>query len=88
MKFEKLTKENLLKLRSEGYNLLFYNKKVSDLCVTWFPQAIEDIYDHIINLCSIGAIAFEKPNIIVIDHVIEDLSEEDLYGYVFVSAYN
>lgn len=87
MKFEKLTREILIKLKAEGYNLLIYNKKVSNLCVTWFPESIENIYDHIADLCNIGAIIYEKPNILVIDDII-NISDDYLVGYVFVGGYN
>lgn len=87
MKFEKLTRETLIKLKSEGYNLLVYNKKVSTLCVTWFPQSIENIYDHLINLSYEGDVVFEKPNIIIIDYMIENAEENDLYGYVFIDSF-
>ncbi len=88
MKFEKLTKAILFKLKEQGYNTVIHNRNISGICITWFPESIENIYDYIASLCSLGAIVYEKPNILVIDDGIENISEEYLVGYVFVGGYN
>jgi len=88
MKFEKLSKKNLFKLKEDGYNLLIYNKEVSELCITWFPETKDNIYEYVANLCSNGDIIFDKPNILILDEGIVNVSDKDLIGDVFVGGYS
>ena len=84
MKLERLTIELLFKLKSQGYNIITYNNKVSDHNIIWFPETIENIQEYLLGLSNLGKIVYEDPNILVIDYVIKNLSDDELIGDVLI----
>jgi len=84
MKLERLTIELLLKLKSQGYNIITYNNKVADDNIVWFPETKENIEDYLLGLNNLGKIVYEDPNFLVIDYAIENLSNTELVGEVLV----
>lgn len=82
MQLKTLTREMLIHLKLQGFNVLTYNNKISDNSIIWFPEVVEDVYEYITGLCDLGMLLFDEPNILVIDEAIDNIAADHLVGEV------
>lgn len=82
MEFVQLTRFVLLALRSKGFNVLTSVNGVSHDDPTWIPARIEDIDAFLSE--KIEHTPFQEKAILVIDDALENISEDQLIGMVWV----
>lgn len=78
MQFEKVSKRLLKELSAKGYNILTSNEQLSADMVYWYPEKVWDVQQYI------ESVAYDEPNILVIQDAIENIRDKDLIGLVFV----
>ncbi|NQD71640.1 hypothetical protein HP439_13000 [Sphingobacterium shayense] len=81
MKFVRLTKDVLIKLRLLGFNILRAPMSIEHQDPTWYPLQVENVWEYIDDL---SGVPFEEDNVLVIDDAIDNIREEDLIGSVWM----
>lgn len=81
MKFVKLTKEVLLDLKRQGYNILTSVNTVDDDDPTYTPVRVDDVWGY---LDQLAVVPLSEPEIIVIDGALENYSDDMLRGMVLI----
>ena len=87
MRFEKVTHSVLKELKRKGYNVLIAPSDCEDNeNVTWKAITVPNVMDWLVALdCEgITAVPFREPNILIIQDALNNISEEDLKGSVFI----
>ncbi len=87
MRFEKVTHSVLKELQRKGYNVLIAPSDCEDSeNVTWKAITVPNVFEWLVALdCEgITAVPFKEPNILVIQDALDNISEEDLKGSVFI----
>lgn len=81
MKFVRLTKNVLVDLKRQGYNILTSVNTVDDEDPTYTPVKVDSVWDYLDN---VTVVPMFEPEIIVIDEALENYSDEMLRGMVLI----
>ncbi len=86
MQFKKVTHSLLNELKQKGYNALTSNNELSDLQIYWYPEEVSNVNQYIVKLTNRGYVApLNQPMILWIQDAIDNLSEYELAGIVFIT---
>jgi len=81
MKFVRLTKNVLVDLKRQGYNILTSVNTVDDEDPTYTPVKVDSVWDYLDN---VTVVPLSEPEIIVIDEALENYSDDMLRGMVLI----
>ncbi|MDM1293364.1 hypothetical protein HX021_03530 [Sphingobacterium sp. N143] len=86
MKFVKVNRAVLRVLQAQGYNVLVSPVDIQDpQNITWKAMTVTDV-DSWIRSLYCGHKSTGRPNILVIDYVLANISEKYLSGSVFIES--
>jgi len=85
MKFVPLSRSILLDLKQSGYQILTSKNAVDDPDPTWYPLAVADVDEYLLNLDCVGSIdPMKELAILVIEDALNSIDQELLIGQVFI----
>lgn len=87
IQFEKITHEILRVLKQKGYNVLTSNNKLTDPEIYWYPEQVLSIAKYRYNLNDRGyREALAHPIIVRIQYALDNMTEHELHGMVYVTT--
>ncbi len=74
-------------LKGRGYNILTSNNELIDSVIYWFPERIDNIRGYMRELNNLGyEPPLNHPTLLRIEEALENMKEEELEGFVFISV--
>lgn len=81
MEFVRLTHNVLRELHKRGYTVLRSPLPIDNADPTWYAEKVADVWDYLDDLASVP---FKEPNVLIIRDALDNMSEEELRGSVWV----